>query len=394
MRIAYICTDPGIPVFGCKGASIHIQEVLRSLLKTGADITLFAQRTGGEPPAELAGVHLHRLPALPDDTPEVRAQAALAANHHLQQALMRYPRFDVVYERYALWSAAGMAYARQTGCKGILEVNAPLIEEQKRYRVLPLEAEALRILRSVLTHAATIVAVSPGVKAYLTQFPQARQRVYVVPNGVDPLRFSQAISIRQARLTHGPPRDSTIGFLGSLKPWHGVETLIDAFALLHLRGNPVRLLIVGDGPQHASLSDRVARLGLSDRVHFTGALPHTEIPARLAEMDIAVAPYPALPDFYFSPLKIYEYMAAGLPVIATRVGHLASVVEEGKTGLLAAPDNPLALCHTLEKLVVNRTLCCQLGENGHRAIIANQSWDAVVQRIFRLANSILPEGQA
>ncbi|MCV9878281.1 glycosyltransferase family 4 protein [Brenneria izbisi] len=392
MRIAYICTDPGIPVFGCKGASIHIQEVLRSLLKAGAEITLFAQRIGGEPPADLAAIHLHRLPALPNDTAQLRAQAALAANDVLHQALAGYPPFDAVYERYALWSDAGMAYARQTGCKGILEVNAPLIEEQKRYRTLPLEAQALRILHSVLTNADLIVAVSPGIKAYLMQFPPTKQKVHVVANGVDPLRFGQAITIRRERQTHHSQRETVIGFLGTLKPWHGVDTLIDAFALLYQRGNPVRLLIVGDGPEYASLSDRVERQGLSDWVHFTGALPHTDIPARLAEMDIAVAPYPALPDFYFSPLKIYEYMAAGLPVITTQVGHLEQIVVAGETGMVVAPDNPPALCGALETLVADHAWRCQLGANGRQSIIQNQSWDAVVQQIFRLADLVLPEG--
>ena len=137
MRVAYICADPGIPVFGTKGASVHVQEVIKGMLQRGLDVTLFAQRLGGEPPAELKNIKIRTLPELPNQSATERASAALALNKTVEQMLAEEVPFDLVYERYSLWSNAGMHFAKTHDCVGILEVNAPLIEEQKKHRELP-----------------------------------------------------------------------------------------------------------------------------------------------------------------------------------------------------------------------------------------------------------------
>jgi glycosyltransferase involved in cell wall biosynthesis len=129
----------------------------------------------------------------------------------------------------------------------------------------------------------------------------------VVPNAVDPARFPE----RPA-----PDGPFTAGFLGTLKPWHDVATLVEAVA--RLRAGPVadaRLLVVGDGPERGALEARAAALGIADAVEFTGALAAPEVPDRLARMHAAAAPYRNGEPFYFSPLKLYEYMAARLPVV-------------------------------------------------------------------------------
>ncbi|CAM4009257.1 glycosyltransferase family 4 protein [Serratia silvae] len=378
MKVAYLCADPGIPVFGHKGASIHIQEVLRALLAQGMTITLFAQRLGGPVPAEFQEINIEPLPPLSANTHrEERARQALEANSWVTEQLALTGPYDVIYERYSLWSHAGMTFARKAGITGILEVNAPLIEEQRKYRQLPLEQEAEQTLRQVLTNADTIIAVSPGVKTWLENFPESGNKIHVVANGVDPARYPARKAVRN--------NPAVIGFVGSLKPWHGVQTLVEAFHLLHQRGRPVRLSIVGDGPEYLQLRTQLTQYGLLSFCHFTGAVDHLNVPTLLAAMDIAVAPYPQLAGFYFSPLKIYEYMAARLPVITTRVGHLPEVVSEGKTGLLVPPDDALALCIAIEHLLDDVPLCQQLGDAGRQQVEQNQSWQSITALIWRLA---------
>src|SRR3989442_15000589 len=103
MRIAYICADPGVPIFGHKGCSIHVQEVLRSFSRHGAQVEVFATHTEGAPPPGLETIRVHRLPAPPAGARAVREQAALTANHDLHAALEREGPFDLVYARYSLW---------------------------------------------------------------------------------------------------------------------------------------------------------------------------------------------------------------------------------------------------------------------------------------------------
>ncbi|QIM63396.1 glycosyl transferase family 1 [Pasteurellaceae bacterium Orientalotternb1] len=391
MRVAYICADPGIPVFGTKGASVHVQEVIKGMLQKGLDVTLFAQRLGGEPPEELKQISVCVLPTLPNSSSKERALAALEANTQIEKILMEEGKFDLIYERYSLWSHAGMSFAKKHGCVGILEVNAPLIEEQKKHRELPLEEEAQAVAESVFANADAMIAVSPGVKRYLETFEKAKEKVHVIANGVALSRFAKAAADNSQRLSQFVEQDEmkipTIGFLGTLKPWHGVSILVQAWAILRQRGYHARLLIVGDGPQYQVLNDEIEQLGLLEHVHFTGAVAPDSVPEWLAKMDIAVAPYPSMEQFYFSPLKIYEYMAAGLPIIATQVGHLDSVIDNGYNGVLIAPDDPSKMADGIEEIFTDPVKAQQLGQNARFTAEQYHSWLSVVERILAIAHS-------
>ncbi len=228
MRVAYICTDPGVPVFGRKGSSIHVQAIIRALLRRGMDVELFASRFDGERPSDCGKVRLHALPRPPKGDLAAREQMALAANHDLRVALEAEGPFDLVYERYALWSFAGMEYAQAINVPGMLEVNAPLIEEQAAHRGLADRAGAEAVAGRVFGAATALLAVSDGVATYLETHPAARGRVHVLANGVDPDRFPPDLVPELPR----EPGSFTIGFVATLKPWHGLDTLLaESFAI-------------------------------------------------------------------------------------------------------------------------------------------------------------------
>lgn len=386
MNIAYVAADPGVRIFGRTGSSIHVQEVVRAFLAAGASVDLFATRIAGDPPSGLEAVVVHRLPKRSGGEPEVKERAALAANDHLRAALEAAGTFDLVYERQSLFCYASMEFASQRGIRGLLEVNAPLIDEQRRYRGLVLEGEAERAETRAFRAASALVAVSDGVAEYLNRHPAARGRVHVVPNGVDPARFAST----PPRLDRPDEGSFTVGFVGTLKPWHGVEKLIDAVADLHQTDPGVRLLVVGDGPQRADLETRVEARGLGGAARFTGVVDPESIPAWLAAMDVAVAPYPKLPDFYFSPLKIFEYMAAGRPIVAAAIGQIKQMISGGETGLLYPPGDTPALTAALHRLKIDPALRHRIGEAARRTAVANHTWHAVASRILALAELPAP----
>jgi glycosyltransferase involved in cell wall biosynthesis len=380
MHLAYVCADLGVPVFGRKGCSIHVQEMVRALLRQGVRVDLFAARCEGERPAGLEEVALNPLPAIPKGEPAVREQAALAANPRIAAALERAGPFDILYERYSLWSFGALEYARGRGAPTVLEVNAPLIEEQARHRTLVDRAAAEEVARRAFAAVDVLVAVSAEVAAYLESFPQARGRVHVVPNGVDPARFPDGLRPSQP----GPAGSFTVGFVGTLKPWHGLGTLVEAFALLRQHDPHARLLIVGDGPGRADLEADLAVRGLRDAAELVGAMDPADIPGLLASMDVGVAPYPAGEGFYFSPLKVYEYMAAGLPVVASRLGQLAGLIRPGENGLLCPPGDAITLAEALGWLRRRPALRRRLGEAARRDVLREHTWDAVVRRVLEL----------
>lgn len=381
MRIAYICADPGVPVFGRKGCSIHVQEVVRGMRKRAARVELFAARLGGDPPPGLESVPIHRLPRPSGPELARREQSCLEANRNLRTRLDRLGSFDLVYERYSLWSFAGMEYAQSARVPGLLEVNAPLIEEQVRHRGLVDVACAARVAQKAFEMAAALIAVSEELVVHLEGQPAARGRVHLVPNGVDPSRFPEDVETERARRSGG----FTVGFLGSLKPWHGLPLLVEAFSRVHEHDPGVRLLIVGDGPERRSLLEDLAGRQLHEAASLTGPVRPTAVPALLAGMDVGVAPYAAQPHFYFSPLKVYEYMAAGLPVVASRIGQVASLIQDGENGLLCPAGDAGAFGEAIDRLRQTPELRSRLGGSARQTVIRKHSWDAVVERLFMLA---------
>lgn len=376
MRIAVVCSDPGIPVFGSKGASVHLQAVLRELLALGAEVHVASPRLEGTPLAEL---HLHPLPAVTGRGAEreVAAQLADAAVAGVLDAVAP----DLLYERYSLWGRTGTAWAAAAGVPSVLEVNAPLPEEQARHRELHDPVAAVAVAGEALSASTAVVCVSEDVAAWARTLSLHPERVHVEANGVDTDRVRP--SGRPVTPATGAP--FTVGFVGTLKPWHGVESLVDAVALLVARDPSWRLLLVGDGPMAADLLARADRLGVRAAVEATGALPPEEVPAQLARMDVGVAPYPP-GAAYFSPLKVFEYLAAGLPVVAGRVGQLPRLLDgDPPLGVLVPPGDVDALADALSALRADEAQRTRLGRAGRCAAVEHHTWRGVVGRSLAAA---------
>jgi glycosyltransferase involved in cell wall biosynthesis len=380
MRIAYVCADAGVPVFGRKGCSIHVREVIEAMLALGLSVELFAARLDGAPPAHWRNLRVHHLPIPVGADAAEREKLALAANQQTLAALRNAGPFDLVYERYSLWSYAGMEYASDSGTRGILEINAPLIEEQAEHRVLIDRAAAHEVAHRAFSAAGALVAVSPQVAAYLNKSAAARGKVHIISNGVNPSRFPQNL---QPALPN-PSGLFTVGFVGSMKPWHGLPTLLEAFGRLHRDHPDTRLLIVGEGKAKEHLQDTLANHALNGSVEFTGSVDSIEIPGLLASMDVAVAPYPAMPNFYFSPLKVYEYMAAGRAIVASRIGMIPTMIEHEVSGLLCEAGDADALARDLLRLKSDAGLRQRLGSGARRIALSNYSWEEVVRRTLEL----------
>lgn len=383
MKLAYVCGDPGVPVFGRKGCSIHVQEVLRAMRALGAEVDLFAVRVGGEAPSDLGDLRVHTLPVAVADSSVGRESALRLAGETWASRVEAAGPFDAVYERYSLWSCSVLEHACRAGIPGLLEVNAPLIEEQASHRELADAAGARAVARRAFGAASHLLAVSEEVAGYLDGFEQTRGRVEVLPNGVNAGRFATALTFRRQRAPMA--RGVTLGFVGTLKPWHGTHLLVEAFHLLTSSGCDLRLILVGDGPERGRLEAQVRELGISGRVTFTGSVVAEDVPAWLGAMDIAVAPYPKLVDFYFSPLKAYEYMAAGLPVVASRIGQLERMLEDGVNGVLVEPGDPVVLARALGRLAADRPLRERLGWAARATVEHRHTWTGVASRILELA---------
>ncbi|MDJ0729097.1 MAG: glycosyltransferase family 4 protein [Crocosphaera sp.] len=377
MRIAYVCADAGIPIFGQKGCSIHVQEIIRGFLKQHHQVHLFSPRFDGNKPDDLQAIKLHELLPIPKVAQGLREKIALSMNSEIEAALDYAEPFNLVYERYSLWSYGAMEYARQKEIPGILEVNSPLILEQQKHRSLVHTQEAETVAIKVFNAATKIIAVSDAVKDYISQYVKNPDKIKVIPNGVNADRF------HPKKIT--PHAYFTVGFVGSLKPWHGLPILLEAFEQFHDHYPQSKLLIIGKGPESDRLQTEINQKNLNSAVQLTGAVPPDAIPLLLEQMDVAVAPYPPLDQFYFSPLKVYEYMAAGLPVVASNIGQIRDVIQHGKNGLLCPPGDINALTEAFVSLMRSPQLRHQLGTSARQTILDHYTWDQVIEKILKLA---------
>lgn len=385
MKIAYVCADHGVPVFDWKkGCSIHVQEIVRALTKLGHSVDIYATNIGGRATGDLENLHVHQLPKLAKNLNRAdREQAQLNNNHAIHAALAKGGPYDLVYERYSLWSSAPMEYAEKHGIPGVLEVNSPLIEEQVEFRGLVHRSAARQTAVRCFSSASAICAVSGAVADYLNAEFNVWKNVLVVPNGVDTTRFAQIRRMRRQQ-----SGCFTVGFVGSLKPWHGVGDLIKAFSNIHRYPPYSRLLIVGDGPERNSIENQIRNLKLTDVVTLTGAVDPDEIPRLLGEMDVGVAPYPKLDHNYFSPMKVFEYMAAGLPVVATSAGQLTQIIKDECNGLLCPPGDVSALTEALFCLLRDPAMRIRLGRAARRRISDKHTWQSVASRTLAYSSKV------
>lgn len=410
MRIAYLLLDPGIGVFGTKGASVHVQEVARALRAEGHEVTVFATRTDSEIPADLADLDVRRFKLPSKENPEAREQSIARVSSQIAEAV-RAGGFDAVYERYSLFSTAGA----QAGVPMILEVNAPLIDEQGTHRTLIDAEEAVQATRDSFAAASVISCVSEPVANWTLTHGAEASRVVVTPNGVNTERIVPATrpvgSLAAAdgtdaadgtgqvadaadgsrEIAASPATPLTVGFVGTLKPWHGTDVLLHAVAAAT---QPMRLEIAGAGPELEALKALAKELGIEDRTVFHGAIAPELMPRILTRFDVATAPYPLAEDHYFSPLKVYEYLAAGLPTVASAIGAIPAILDEGRIGVLVEPGNVEALAAALDELAVNGARRAELAVAAREAAEQDHSWRSRVVDLLTLlaGSSTIDEG--
>ncbi|MEZ4589776.1 MAG: glycosyltransferase [Chloroflexota bacterium] len=381
MNILYICADRGIPIRGHKGAAVHVRTLSDAFTRAGHTVTIMTPRSGpADGPAPLAEIVEVPLPTRPlslDEDPATHAdrRAVEYADYLTEVALDWITKnpCDMIYERYSLWSDVGARLSRLLRLPLVLEVNAPLREEAARYRTVSDEARAAKIESAQFSVAHSLSVVSQGVAEYVIQHGAHPAHVHVLPNGVDPTQFYPGIDGKPLRERYGLQEKHVVGFVGSPRPWHDLTTLLRAVAQLRKQDARYHLLLVGKMPD--DIQEMVARLELQAGVTMTGAVPHTAVPHHIAAMDVAVSPHPALGDFYFSPLKLYEYLACGVPTVAANIGQPGKLIQHGKNGRLYEPENAKQLAEQIADLIKNPHHRSKIAWAGASMVLQNHTWD-------------------
>jgi glycosyltransferase involved in cell wall biosynthesis len=252
-----------------------------------------------------------------------------------------------------------------------------------RAELAPSQAKIARLARRerfVWRRADVYVTITQALAHELRERFGDRDRVFVVPDGAGAPPAAPPLPQAPAA-PPAAPTTLTAGYAGHLYPWKGVDTLVRAIALLPF----ARAVIVGGHPKEADLA-RVtrltARLGIAARVELTGLVPPTDVAARLAAASILVLPNSAsaISNRYTSPLKLFEYLAMGRPIVASDLPAFREILTDGETALLVPPDDPEALARALARLAADPELAASLAA-GARALAPSFTWTARAERL-------------
>jgi glycosyltransferase involved in cell wall biosynthesis len=294
-----------------------------------------------------------------------------------------------VWQRHDLFTTAGLDLARRLAAPSVLFVPAAKVWEAGQWgttrpgwgRLLEWRAERPSLL------AADVVAAGSGtVVDQIVRMGVPEERVLLTPTGVDLDLFAEPQDPAPLRRRFGLEDRFVVGWVGSFRRFHALEQAVEALSALP----GTALLLVGDGPERP----RIQRLARNRGVPAvcSGTVAYRELPAHLAAMDAAVVLAPPGQPFHYSPLKLAEYLAAGLPVVAPATGQLAERLTDGVDAIVVPPHDVDALAAALRRLRDDPEERARLGKAARAAAEAEWSWEHQVRRVVEALACVRRQG--
>ncbi len=381
IRIAYLRSTPSAGTLA-GGAATHINGFVNAAAELGAQVRVISND-------RIAGLHETKL-TLIDPEPEGTTRAAFDLRNNLifsSGALREIERepVDLIYQRYGRFTWAGVEASIRTGAPLFLEYNGSEVWIGKHWDLSGMLPLLERFERLNLSVAARIFVVSDVDRRNLLQAGIADEKIVVNPNGVDVETFRPGVGGAAARAELGVREDETLaGFVGTFGPWHGVLTLAEAITMLP-EDCGVRFLLVGAGRFRDEVERIIRAAGRERQVIFTGHVDHQRVPALLDACDILLSPHVPLADgseFFGSPTKLFEYMAMGKGIVASRLGQIGEVLIDAETALLVEPGDARELSKAILRLSKSRELREKLGTAARRAAVERHTWKRNAARVI------------
>ncbi len=392
MKVLYVATDQRVP--GSTGGSVHVEEVAGGLAERGHEVHVVA---GGEPKGTNA-FQLH--PARPFlGHPIFRWTAAKQVGKLIDRL-----GIDVVLERYYNFAGEGIRAAYRRGIPAVLEVNSPVIDHPgstKAWLDRLLVFRPMRRLREEQCRKTSAI-VTPLPSIIPATVP--REKIQQIHWGANVESFRPGLTPQGAAAEASIPPDArVVVFSGSFRHWHGADLLVRAGArvLEKREGSKAFFVFLGAGPGHTTVTEEIERTGIASRCHLAGAVPYQLMPYYLARCHIGVAPYQPSRHgqmqlgFYWSPLKIFEYMATGLPVVALDIDPLREIVREGREGRLVEEKDEEGWAEAITELVASPELCDEMGRSARERVVSSYSWQVHCEKLEQVleAVTVIEEGR-
>jgi glycosyltransferase involved in cell wall biosynthesis len=391
MRILYHHRTRGTGVEG-----VHISGVIDSLKRLGHTVTEVAlvsaaqgpkHREVGNEPRAMRTLMFSLAKHAPNKLFRIAELAYGCTAFWKIARVLRRETHDLLYERYSYFNFGGILASKLFRIPAILEVN--IVTTLNDVRRLEFRRIARYIEEKLLRSADAIFVVSDFLKDHLVSRGVNADKIHVQPNAFSAAgerpAGSQVVDESLATLISGKV---VIGFLGRLVPWYRLDCLLNVFHAIHRRYPNTCLMLVGDGTERRRLESMAGELGIDESVRFCGEMSHEQALGLLERIDIGVIPST---NPWGSPMKLFEYMGMGVPVVAPALDVITSVMHDGAHGRVFPFDDFAAMEAALEELIVDPDLRKQMGENARAHVMENHTWDRVARHIMSVANENVME---
>ncbi|MES1981083.1 MAG: glycosyltransferase family 4 protein [Pseudomonadota bacterium] len=371
------------------GQYVHVEEMIHALEALGHEVIIVAPAAmENEDFGADAGLVAWMKRHLPQAIYELLELAyAVLAYFRLRRAVHTH-RPDCLYERYNLFLPAGVWLKRRYGLPMLLEVNSPLYQERAHYDGIALKRLARWSEKYAWRNADYVLPVTRvlGDMIVAEGVPEAQMRV--IPNGINRKRFGNAPETQVAKRLLGLQHKMVLGFTGFIRDWHGLDSVVDLIA----RDDPDaarHLLIVGDGPARAALEAQALRLGIADRLTFTGIIERDQVAQYVAAFDIALQPAVVA---YASPLKLFEYLMLGRAIVAPAQPNIMEILSDGDNAVLFDPRQPDGLAQAIERVSRDTGLRQHIAAGAYASIDEQGlTWHCNAERVTLLFNELLAQ---
>jgi len=387
MHIFYYCFEK----ISQKGsANTHVIEVVGNLSRTGHPVTLFLPRFDKQTcnftkdRIKYVYIPVFKLGLMTWIIYDIYSFFFLVIH-----AIRRRP--NVVYFRETQ-SWVPLLFAKFIHRKLLIEVNGWITDELRMINYPAWKILLMRVTQCFnLRHADGIVAVSEGLKQIIHRTYRIDSRkIIAIANGTNPEIFRPIETNECRQKLHLVSDMEYIGFIGSCYPYHGLENLIRSASLVLEKSPGVRFIIAGDGAARQIWQDQVAALGLTEKFIFPGMIPTAEAPIWINAFTIGVAPWHKqyMDDIGFSPIKLFDYMACGKPVVVSRIKGVTEIVEKNQCGFAIDVENPEIFAEHLLILLRDRNLRESMGLRGREGIIRDHTWQITTEKILHFIDRI------
>lgn len=363
------------------GQFVHIEELTEALRALGHEIVMVgpaavAKEEFGADAGWVAVLKKH----LPRFLYELMEFGYAFLDYRRLRRAAQHHKPDCLYERYNLYLPSGVWLRRKMNLPMLLEVNAPLYEERKKYDGIALDRLARWTERLTWRGADYVLPVTQVLGDYVRNAGVNEDKIVVIPNGINPRRFSGMADTQKAKAALGLPNCLVLGFVGFMREWHGLDQVIRLVA--EESGERYHVLLVGDGPARSDL-ERLARLlDVADRVTITGLVERDRVADYIAAFDIALQPRVVV---YASPLKLFEYLALGRAIVAPALSNIKEILTDGENALLYNPENATDFGNVIRRLCCDGELRARIAQGAARTIEARGlTWDNNAARVVDL----------